>query len=71
MMYLSAIRAQARTFLGKFIKNEQGVTAIEYAIVAAGVAAVVLVIFGAGGPVENMLKNVFTKLQTKMATLIS
>ncbi|OCG44277.1 hypothetical protein A9G35_08555 [Gilliamella sp. Choc5-1] len=71
MMYLSAIRAQARTFLGKFIKSEQGVTAIEYAIVAAGVAAVVLVVFGSGGPVESMLNSVFDKLKTRMSTLIS
>ena len=41
MMYLSAVRTQVRNFANKFIKNESGVTAIEYAIVAA----VLLVIF--------------------------
>ena len=44
MLYLSAVRAQARNFANKFIKNERGVTAIEYAVVAAGVSAVVLAI---------------------------
>ncbi|OCG12209.1 hypothetical protein A9G24_08780 [Gilliamella sp. App6-5] len=72
MMYLSAIRAQVRNFAGKFIKSEQGVTAIEYAIVAAGVSAVVLVIFGteANSPVNAMLKDVFSKLQSKLTTTI-
>ncbi|MWP48310.1 MULTISPECIES: Flp family type IVb pilin [unclassified Gilliamella] len=71
MMYLSAIRAQARAFLGKFIKNEQGVTAIEYAVVAAGIAVVVLAVFKAGGPVDQMLKNTFDQLKTKMQTVIT
>jgi pilus assembly protein Flp/PilA len=73
MMYLSALRAQARTFLGKFAKTEEGVTAIEYAIVAAGVAAVVSVIFKgqAGGPVYDMLANVYTQLQNKVTSMLA
>ncbi|OCG67204.1 hypothetical protein A9G41_11100 [Gilliamella sp. Nev5-1] len=72
MMYLSALRAQARTFLGKFAKTEEGVTAIEYAIVAAGVAAVVSVIFKgqSGGPVYDMLSNVYTSLQAKVQSML-
>lgn len=71
MMYLSAIRAQARNFLGKFVKNEQGVTAIEYAIVAAGVATVVFVVFKGDGPVATMLSDVFATLKNKVTTTIS
>ena len=71
MLYLSAVRAQARNFASKFIKNERGVTAIEYAIVAAGVSAVVLVIFGGNGPVKVMLNNVFTQLSTKLSSVIN
>lgn len=72
MMYLAAIRAQIRNFTSKFIKNEYGVTAIEYAIVAAGVSAVLLVIFDkANGPVYKMLYSVFTSLQAKLSGLIS
>ncbi|OCG40141.1 hypothetical protein A9G25_08640 [Gilliamella sp. Bif1-4] len=70
-MYLSAIRAQARNFLGKFVKNEQGVTAIEYAIVAAGVATVVFVVFKGDGPVATMLSDVFSTLKDKVTTTIS
>ncbi|MCT6866557.1 MAG: Flp family type IVb pilin [Gilliamella apicola] len=72
MMYLSAVRAQVRSFAGKFIKNERGVTAIEYAIVAAGVSAVLLVIFNKdNGPVKNMLHGVFTSLQSKLSSILS
>jgi len=72
MMYLSAVRAQVRSFADKFIKNERGVTAIEYAIVAAGVSAVLLVIFDKNnGPVHSMLNSVFTTLQTKLSGIIS
>ncbi|MFQ1008512.1 hypothetical protein B6D12_13065 [Gilliamella apicola] len=72
MMYLSAVRAQVRSFAGKFIKNERGVTAIEYAIVAAGVSSVILLIFNKDtGPVRNMLWNVFSSLQSKLTSIIS
>ena len=72
MLYLSAVRAQARNFANKFIKNERGVTAIEYAVVAAGVSAVVLVIFKGtqGSPVYDMLQDVFSSLQAKLTGII-
>jgi pilus assembly protein Flp/PilA len=71
MMYLSALRAQARNFAGRFVKNEKGVTAIEYAVVAAGVAAVVLVIFKKdSGPVYSMLYDVFTNLKNRLVSTI-
>ena len=70
-MYLSAVRAQFKNFANKFIKNERGVTAIEYAIVAAGVSAVILVIFnGTSGPVHDMLNNVFNTLRFKLISII-
>ena len=71
MMYLSAVRAQFRNFANKFIKNERGVTAIEYAIVTAGVSAVILVIFnGSGGTVYRMFNNVFNTLRFKLISII-
>ena len=73
MMYLSSVRAQLKSFANKFIKNERGVTAIEYAIVAAGVSAVILVIFdnNAGGPVYDMLNDVFTSLKARLTGIIT
>ena len=70
-MYLSVVQVKLRHFASKFIKNERGVTAIEYAIVAAGVSAVVLVIFGNSGPVKSMLDDVFTQLSARLSSVIS
>lgn len=53
-----------------FFKKEEGVTAVEYAIVVAGVAAVVLVVFGKDGAVQNLLTGVFNDLEKKINTLI-
>ncbi|MDF7680855.1 Flp family type IVb pilin [Enterobacteriaceae bacterium ESL0689] len=68
--YLAAC-ANVATNVNEFKKNEQGVTAIEYAIVVAGVAAVVMVIFGSGGTVETMLNDIFTKIKDKIITLVA
>lgn len=57
--------------LKDFFKKEEGVTAVEYAIVVAGVAAVVLFIFGSSGPVREMLNTTFTTLQTKITSMIN
>lgn len=55
-----------------FFKKEEGVTAVEYAIVVAGVAAVVMFIFGTeNGPVKTMLNTTFTTLGTKLTGMIN
>jgi Flp pilus assembly pilin Flp len=43
----------------RFVKDESGIETLEYAIVAAIIAAVALLIYGAGwgGSVQNTLKN--------------
>lgn len=56
--------------LKNFAKKEDGVTAVEYAIVVAGVAAVVLVVFSKNGVVDKMLSGVFTTLQSQITTLM-
>ncbi|POT57846.1 Flp family type IVb pilin [Citrobacter amalonaticus] len=56
--------------LKQFFKKEDGVTAVEYAIVVAGVAAVVLIIFGSKGPVWDMLNSTFTTLKTSVTGMI-
>ena len=59
-----------RNFAKKLVKTEEGVTAIEYAIVAAGVAAVVMVIFANDGVVQQTLNNVFTTLSDRLENVI-
>ncbi|EDM1743936.1 TPA: Flp family type IVb pilin [Salmonella enterica subsp. enterica serovar 40:-:1,5] len=60
-MYVNVIEA-----IRGFKRDQKGVTAVEYAIVIAGVAAVVAVIFGKGGTVEGMLESIFTNIENKV-----
>lgn len=60
-----------KSYTKKFVRNQEGVTAIEYAIVAAGVAAVVMVIFANDGPVADMLTNTFNALGDKLQNVIN
>lgn len=53
-----------------FKNDQRGVTAVEYAIVAAGIAAVVTVIFGENGPVREMLSGIFTKIKTTVESSV-
>jgi pilus assembly protein Flp/PilA len=52
-----------------FFNREDGVTAIEYAVVIAGVAVVTISAFSSEGPVRQALNNVFNQLQTKLNAL--
>lgn len=48
----------------RFNLCEKGVTAVEYGIVIAGVAAVVATVFGSGGTVDDLLTNIFKNVTT-------
>lgn len=54
-----------------FCKDQNGVTAVEYAIVLAGVAAVVAVIFGNGGQVQQMITALFNKAATAVSVTVT
>ncbi len=46
-------------FLERFIKDEAGTTAVEYAIIGSGIAAVIAVsVYAVGTPVNNMYVNI-------------
>lgn len=51
-----------RAFLKKFLKDESGVTAIEYGILAAAMAAAIGVIFGSDGVFVTALKERFSSI---------
>lgn len=55
----------------EFKKSEKGVTAVEYAVVIAGVTAIVLVIFGNNGPVATMLNTVFTTIENRVTNQVT
>lgn len=53
------------TAIKTFMRDEQGVVAIEYALVAAGMAAVVYAVFVATpSPVKDLLNTLIGKIST-------
>lgn len=50
--------------LKRFLNDESGVTAIEYGILAAAMAAAVGVIFGSDGAFITALRNKFEQIAT-------
>jgi pilus assembly protein Flp/PilA len=48
-----------KSLISRFIKNESGATAIEYGLIAAGMAVVVVSVFSTTGPVNAMLSSLF------------
>ena len=54
-----------KALVRKFLKDESGATAIEYGLIAAGIAVVIIV------AVQNLgatLNNVFTSINTALVT---
>lgn len=46
----------------KFLRDEEGATAIEYGIIAGLMAVALVTIFGTTGAVPTLLKEIFTKI---------
>lgn len=49
-----------------FKNDQRGVTAIEYAVIAVAVSAMMLVVFGDGSPVEEALKGAMSTVGDKI-----
>lgn len=53
-----------RTSLAKFIRNESGATAIEYGLIAAGIAvAIIVVVQGLGTQLNSTFSSVSSVLK--------
>ena len=54
----SIVLSNTRRVVGRFLADERGTTAIEYALIASGIAAAVIsIVFGLGNTVVNNLYN--------------
>lgn len=52
-----------KSFISSLVKGEEGVTAIEYALIAAGIAVAIAVIVGTlGNSVSSTFQSVVNKL---------
>ncbi len=52
------------TSLKRFMRDEEGAVAIEYALVAAGIAAVVVLFFATDGSFSGLLTSLYNKIKT-------
>ncbi len=60
-MYVKAQNAWENIRKGQFLRDEDGATAIEYGLIAAGIAiAIVIIVFAVG----DSLANLFATIQT-------
>ncbi len=60
-----------KSLISRFFKDESGATAIEYGLIAAGLAVVVVGIFGNGKTVDQMLDTMFKKVSDQVTTATS
>jgi pilus assembly protein Flp/PilA len=52
----SSFFSDTKRRVGRFLNDEQGATAIEYALIASGIAAAIIsIVFGVGNTVSNNL----------------
>ena len=52
-----------RTLLQRFVRDENGATAIEYGLIAAGISvAIITVVQGLGTKLAGMFSNISSKL---------
>ena len=60
---LKRIRSEERIRSGDFLHDEHGATAIEYGLIAAGIAiAIVLIVFAVGDSLTNVFGRVWLAL---------
>lgn len=60
-----------KSLMTRFISDESGATAIEYGLIAAGLAVIVVAIFGTtGGPVDTLMRNLFSKVQASIDSAV-
>jgi len=58
-----------KSLINRFVKDESGATAIEYGLIAAGLAVVVIAIFGTEGKgVSKLLTDLFAAVSAKIPT---
>ena len=53
-----------KNLIARFVKDESGATAIEYGLIAAGIAlAIIAVVNGLGSTVQGVFTNINTSLK--------
>ncbi|MGF9759779.1 Flp family type IVb pilin [Microvirga sp. 0TCS3.31] len=53
-----------KSLITRFIKDESGATAIEYGLIAAGIAVLVVALLGPTGPMTDTFDDLWAKIRT-------
>jgi pilus assembly protein Flp/PilA len=61
---LTKLYVKADAAVSSFVKDRQGVTAIEYAIIAVAIAGIAAAVFGSSGGLQTSIEGAMTKLKT-------
>jgi pilus assembly protein Flp/PilA len=59
---------QSQFILRQLVKDERGVTAIEYAIIGVAISAIVLSVFAKDGQLGTALANAMTLISTNITS---
>jgi pilus assembly protein Flp/PilA len=55
-----------KSLFTRFAKDESGATAIEYGLIAAGLAVVIITVFSSGGKFGTTLNTLFDKVTAEV-----
>lgn len=69
LLNLFMLPTHLREKLYNFTRNEKGITAIEYATMAVGLAALLLILTDKGGPVYKALEAAFTSVTDQLKSV--
>jgi pilus assembly protein Flp/PilA len=53
-----------KSLITRFVKDDSGATAIEYGLIAAGIAVLVVTLFGSTGPINTLFTDLWAKIRT-------
>ncbi|MGR5094673.1 Flp family type IVb pilin [Vibrio maritimus] len=63
---MAKLQTKAAAFLNDFKNDERGVTAIEYGLIAAAMAAALTVVFGTDGSIVTKLQTIFNGIVSQL-----
>ncbi|MDP2573661.1 Flp family type IVb pilin [Vibrio penaeicida] len=67
---LTKLFVNAQFALEKFKKDERGVTAIEYAIIAVAISGIVFTVFSGNNGLQGALEGAFGAIKTRLSQAI-
>lgn len=64
---ITSLYVKASNMLNTFKNDERGITAIEYGLIAAAMAVLIMAVFATNGTVDALFDTLFNKVETAVA----